>query len=385
MPNQPLKICIIAGEASGDIIGAKLVKELKTKHPKLKFIGLGGPNLAKEGLESLFDMKEISVMGFLEVLPNIFRIRKRLLQMAQYIIDEKPALVVTIDSFGFNSRVIKRVREQLGSSIKIVHYVAPTVWAYKPERAKTIAALYDLQLTILPFEKEYFDNVGVKCEYVGHPIVEDSTEPLISKTEIANKYGFDPTKENLVVIMPGSRLQEVEFHGVLFAEVFKEVKSIYPQIKAFIPTLPHLKNLVDKIFSNLDAIISDRLEDKSNLLPFAKCAIVKSGTSSLEMALYKIPTVVAYKMNPLTFWYIKNKLNIKYASLINLLNDQEIFRERIQGMCNKDNLVKDLKELFLSDQHNLMLACEKTINLLGKNEDSSPSKKAAVHLLNLLN
>jgi lipid-A-disaccharide synthase len=206
------------GESSGDALGAGVVNALKSMIPDIEIHGIAGEKMQKAGVKSLFDVTEISLMGFIEVVPKLFNIFRRINQTVYDIIKKRPDVLITIDSSGFNFRVVRKLRKKLGRDIKIVHYVAPCVWAYKPQRAKTVAELYDHLLTILPFETPYFEKEGCPVTYVGHPLSQINHTPPKLGDEV-----------NLLV-MPGSRLQEVRKMGLIFAEAIEILKRDHKKI-----------------------------------------------------------------------------------------------------------------------------------------------------------
>lgn len=373
------KIYLIAGEASGDNIGSKLMRALKQKE-SLSFYGVGGAKMQAEGLRPLFPMEEISVMGFLEVIPKIPHIRRLIKQTVQDIIKHKPDVLVTIDSFGFNKRVVKGVRQALGKNIKIVHYVAPTVWAYKPKRVYEVARLYDLQLLILPFEKEFFEPAGVNSEYIGHPVVEDA---IIKKTR-REEFSL-PAKARVLLIMVGSRAGEVQRLAPIFAETLAKLRQTNKEkIIALLPTLPHLETNLRKYFSE-DCIISSQPGIKEKFFSLAEVALVKSGTSSVEMMMWGIPSVVAYKVNPLTYLYLKWAVKVKYVSIVNLIFNSEVIPELIQSNCRADKISAKLDELLNNPQIQSLQKQQykSAIKTLGAGSQQSPSEKAASAILKL--
>ncbi len=334
------KIFLIAGETSGDIIGGKLIEALKKSSKDLDFYGVGGDNMINAGLVNTFPMHDLSVMGYLEIIPSIPRIFNRLKQTIRNIIEYKPDIIITIDSPGFNFRVAQRVRQLFGKDIKIVHYVAPSVWAYKPERVLKVAKLFDHLLMILPIEKEYFKD-HIPCTYVGHPIIERKIRSEKTVESIKKRFAIR-ADEKLITVMPGSRKGEISKHLGLFKEALDIVRQTH-KIKIFIPTLRSLEYMLAGKIEG--ALISAQESMKKDLISASDVALIKSGTSSVEMLGYKIPTVVAYKMNPLTYLYLKNKIKVKFASLANIISDKQIIPEFIQNECTSTNLANAIVEI----------------------------------------
>lgn len=342
------KVFLIACEASGDIATARVMKQMKAKYPNILFQGVGGDAMVGEGLELVFHYKEIAVMGFFEVLPKIPKILMRMRQVIGAIRKFEPDLLLTTDGPGFNFRVVKKVRRLFGHAFKIVHYVAPTVWAYKPERAKTVAKLYDHILLMLPFEKPYFDAVHMESTFVGHHILE-SQHSEKTEQEILEKFGV---KAGVVpiLIMPGSRRQEIQFMGSIFNETVMRLQD-HHRLKciAFVPTSTHLEKEVHQVFGGTNTIISSNPQDKLDFFKIAKVGIIKSGTSSLEAAYYNIPAVVAYKMSSLTYAYIKRLVQVKFISIVNLLLNKLVIPELIQKDCTPEKIAESVMHVLSDD------------------------------------
>lgn len=361
------KIYIVAGEASGDLLGSKLIRSLKKLNKTLEFRGVGGEKMKAEGLTSIFKISDLSIMGFIEVLPSIPRILARLNKTVSDIVEYKPDVVVTIDSPGFNFRLASKLRKQFGKSIKIIHYVAPSVWAYKPERVHIVKALFDHLILILPFEKKYFDEVGMQCTYVGHPILEDS--PASSKKN-----------SKLITMMPGSRISEVRRHLPIFLAALDIVQREIQDLQVFIPTVENVKKYITaavKQYPNI--IVSDNPKEKEKYLSASVMAVVKSGTSSMEMVHNNIPAVVAYKINSLSALYIKSKLKIKFASLINILLNREVIKEFLQEKLTPKPLAYEILRLIKDRVYRSkqLEDYEKGRNLMIDLSKPSPSDMAA--------
>jgi lipid-A-disaccharide synthase len=374
------KVYIIAGEASGDNIGSKLMAAMKERG-KFEFKGIGGSKMQALGFESLFPMREISMMGFVEVIPKIPLVKKRIAETVKDIIAYRPQVLITIDSFGFNKRVVKAVRKVFGRRIRIVHYVAPTVWAYKPKRAELVAKLFDHQILILPFEKPFFDKAGAKSTYVGHPVVEDKLNKKLNRKALGI-----PPHVKVLLIMPGSRLGEIKRHAPIFAEVFDKLRAGSDEpLYAVIPTLPHLMKEL-KLYFKENAIISADSQHKEGFFAASDFALIKSGTSSVEMMLWKIPCVVAYKVNLLTSYYLRLVLKIKYASIANLILDKELIPEFIQKNCTTSKIYRKLSELMhdKKEQQLQRAGFAKVLKMLGLGGKKRPSAKAAEVVCKLL-
>lgn len=380
MPKPKLKIFIVAGEASGDNIGAKLIKALKAKDPYLEFFGIGGTKMLLENLHSIFPMKELSIMGFAEVLPKIPKIISLLKQAVHAIEEIQPDVIITIDSFGFNSRLIKKVRATLKQKTRIYHYVSPTVWAYKPERAKVISELYDHIFVILPFEKQYYDKLNFPATFVGHPFTEDYHQAKAQEKQDLRKDLGIKMDTLVCAVMPGSRHGEVARHSKIFFNAIKEIKKNADQkIIFYIPTFNHLKELIAREFPDSELLITDDQKLKNQLFKITDFALVKSGTSSVEMMLNNIPHIVAYKISWLSYWYLKMQILVKYVSLVNIINNKLIVPEFIQGNCKANTISKELLKLANNKQirQAQCKAFKKTLRLLGLESKQTPSEKVA--------
>jgi lipid-A-disaccharide synthase len=373
------KIFLIAGEASGDALGAKLMIALKQQEGNLLFYGIGGPKMAQEGLSSLFDMNELSIMGFFEVITKLLHINSRINYTVNEIKKILPDIVITIDSPGFCFRVAARIKYL---NLRLIHYVAPSVWAYKPERAKKIAHIYDHILTLLPFEPKYFIDEGLNATFVGHPIIEDK---LGNRDNFRLKHKIDPN-DQLLCIMPGSRIQELEKLLPIFIKTSHILINKIDNLNIVVISLPHLAPIIEKAFGahNIKIIITTSDQSKIDALATSNVALVKSGTSSLEVAFAKIPMIVAYKINILSAWFLRRIIKIPYVSLVNIIMNKKIIPELLQEDCNAKNLAKELEELFNNaDCRNNQISHFASVFKQLQNGPSSPSAQAAKIILGL--
>lgn len=381
------KIVIIAGEASGDNLGAKLIKAVLARDNFIEFQGVGGDKMLAAGLSSsIFPMSDISVMGYFEIIWSLPKILWRMEQTYQFIRKYKPDLIITIDSPGFNFRLVTKLKNSEDLSIPIIHYVAPTVWAYKPERAQKIAQLYDHLLVILPFEKPYFDDVNLPCTYIGHPVVEDVSPSFDAKqVKIIHNIKAEAT---LLTIAPGSRLGEIQRHMPIICKVILSLTQQNRDLLFIIPTLPHLKELIDKYCKahNISKFVRIEINDvtKFSLLAISTAALVKSGTMAMEVAKLNIPMVVMYKASPMTAYILKKQLKIKYVNICNLILDAPIIPELLQEHCTANNIEKELAALLDPHSKNRMLqqaAFVQIMKILGDSGPYTPSDKAAETIL----
>jgi lipid-A-disaccharide synthase len=370
-------IYLIAGEPSGDLLGGKLMRALKqgtaTHHKTLQFAGIGGETMQEAGLESLFPMEDIALLGFAEILPHLSLLRKRLQQTIEAIHRLKPDVVVTIDSPGFNFRVARACR---ALKIPLIHYVAPTVWAYRPKRAAKIAAIYDHLLVLLPFEPPYFEKEGLKTTFVGHPIVEDVHG---SEAKFREHYGLEDGP--ILCVLPGSRRGEVVRLLPIFHQAVIELLERFPDLQPVLMVPKTMERFVRE--SGLDwhvpvTIVSDRAH-KEDVFAAATVALTKSGTVSLELAYAKVPMVVGYKVHPFSAWLLRRMVQVPYASLVNIIMQEPVITEHLQEDCTAGNLARSLTVL-LEDQmvaHSYIEKSQKSFALLGQGDRLSPSEKAA--------
>jgi lipid-A-disaccharide synthase len=311
------KCVILAGEKSGDLIGAEVCERLL--HYGFDIFGIGGENMLKNGLKkSFFDIKEISIMGFLEVLPKVFAIKKRIRETASKILEINPSFVLTIDAPGFNARVVSLIKPHFKG--KIFHAVAPTVWAYKEKRAKKFAKLYNALFCILPFEPQYFTKEGLVAEYICYPPL---FRVLGELEDVKNK------DKEYILFSLGSRKTEVLHHLKFAKEVVLKIKAVLPKIIFVFPSFEEFEEDIKQIFP--DEIVCIDSKKKLEYAKRAKFAISKSGTGAVETSFLGVPSIIFYKVNMLSYIIIKMMAKVKFVNLINILLKKESIPEFIQG------------------------------------------------------
>lgn len=337
--NRPLKLFILAGEPSGDLLGGRLMAALRrTADAPVVFHGVGGERMAAEGLDSLFPMAELSLFGVFEILPKLAALRRRVLQTVEAVLAARPDALVTIDSPGFNQAVAKRVRAR-DPSIKLIHYVAPTVWAWKPGRAAKYAALFDKLLTLLPFEPPYFTREGLDCVFVGHSVIE-SGAGRGDGAAFRARFGI-PDDRRIVVILPGSRRGEVSRLLPAFGETIAMLRRSHGEtVIPVVPTMPAVRDAVSAAAASwaLPTLALDGERDKFDAFAAGSAALAASGTVSLELALARLPTVICYKLNPLTVALYRRFVRVRYVNLVNLMLDRMSTPELLQQDCRADLL-----------------------------------------------
>ncbi|AZL16281.1 lipid-A-disaccharide synthase [Rickettsiales endosymbiont of Stachyamoeba lipophora] len=379
--NQVNHIAIIAGEASGDNFGAELIKELKAIYPNACFFGVGGEKMITEGLKTLFPIYKIAIMGFVEVVPKIFEILKLIKHTAQYILDAKPQLVITIDAPDFNFRVVNKC-QKLRPQTKFVHVVAPSVWVYRPKRAVKISKVYDFLGCFLPFEPAFFTKHGLNAKFIGHPITE--YDYTCNKEEFSNHSNIS-LNDNIVLAMPGSRVTEIKKLWPIYLEVFKILHTQLPELKIFVPIHKHLIEFIKSTYEYElpNVFLSSDANSKNCVLAHAKVALVKSGTSSLEVAINKVPCVVVYKISKFSEILFKLMSDLKFVSLVNIIANKQIIPELLQNNCNAQNITAHLLEILKNNSQ--VNETTPIISQLYTEQRLSPSKFLTLEIKNLIN
>jgi len=347
--NSKMKIIMVAGEASGDLLGARLLRELMLIHPGLSAKGIGGEHMQALGFESWYPLEHLSVRGYVEVfksLPRLLNIRRKLFKR---ILLEAPDIVIGIDAPDFNLSLEQRLRAR---GIKTVQYVSPAIWAWRPERAKKIKRSVDRVLSIFPMEKEIFKREGVPCSYIGHPLADDiEMEPNVShaKTDV----GLSPNVLS-IALLPGSRDAEIEQLLGLMLDVAQRLLRENSSVRFFVPVISaeHRSRVIAALESIeiLKGCITVTIGNAKTVLIASDVAVVASGTATLEAALCKCPMVVVYKVPRLTEILMKRKAITKFISLPNLLLGENVVTELIQYDANADNVVLSVRKL-LTDKY----------------------------------
>jgi len=375
-------IYIIAGEASGDLLGARVMARLKEKNESFRFIGIGGEKMTEQGLNSLFPMEELSLIGFTEIVPHLPILLKRIKQTTTDILQQRPEMLLSIDSPGFCFHIAKKLK---GKNIKLVHYVAPSVWAWRAGRAKKVSGFLDHLLVLLPFEPPYFERVGLATTFVGHSVVEAGADKGDGKG-FRERHNI-ATESTVMVILPGSRHGEVNRLLHVFGRTALNLSKDYPDLTIIVP-----------VFGSLFEVISDRVKqwpldvrivigDKEKFDSFAAAdiALAASGTVALELAMAGTPTVIGYKVHPVTAWFAKKLIKTSFVNLINIILNREVVPEFIQENCRPDLLQKSLA-VFLNDKNagsQQTKASIEALQKIGKN-GPLPSVRAADAILSIL-
>ncbi|MGK9415115.1 lipid-A-disaccharide synthase [Pseudomonas cedrina] len=335
-----LRIALVAGEASGDILGAGLMRALKAQHPAVEFIGVGGPLMQAEGLVSYFPMERLSVMGLVEVLGRLRELLARRKLLIQTLIEEKPDVFIGIDAPDFTLTIELKLRQ---AGIKTVHYVSPSVWAWRQKRVLKIREGCDLMLTLLPFEARFYEEKGVPVRFVGHTLAD--TIPLKADRTVA-RAELGLAAGPLVALMPGSRGGEVGRLASVFFDAAERLQALKPGVRFVLPCAsPQRRAQIETLLEGRNLPLT--LLDGQSHLALAACdaVLIASGTATLEALLYKRPMVVAYRLAPLTFWILKRMVKSPYISLPNLLAQRLLVPELLQDDATPEALAKTLLPL----------------------------------------
>ncbi len=385
MPVSCPHVMLIAGEPSGDLLGARLMAALRSETGgRVSFSGVGGDNMAGEGLHSLFPMEDLSVMGFAEIVPRLALLLRRIRETATAAVESTPTVLVTIDSPGFNLRVASRLK---GKGIPLIHYVAPQVWAWRPGRARKIAQTLDHMLALLPFEPPFFESEGLSCEFVGHSVIEESLseDDRIAQGKSFRAYHNIPQDVHLLTALPGSRRSEIDRLLPIFGKTIARLKSQLPKLEIVVPTLPQIETSVRRGVNKwiTPAIVVVGTEDKRKAFAAADAALAASGTVSLELAAARVPTIIAYKVHPISAWIGRQLIKAPWFSLTNIILNREVVPELMQEDCRAELLAPEVYRLLVDAEARdaQTLGAEEALKQLGLGDEMLPSRRAARAIL----
>ena len=332
------KIFVLTGEPSGDKLAATIISRLKLLNPEIQYLSVGGTHLKNLGIKSIYDLKEITYLGFTSVLFNIFKIKSKINKTVEEIIKFNPDILLSVDSPDFTLRVAEKVKS-INNNIKTVHYVAPQVWIWRKNRVKKIKKFIDHILLLFEFEKKFFEEENIENTFVGHPLIEHRKT---NKTIIEN---ILPENKKIISLFPGSRKSETNVLLPILLDFIKLMNKKYKNYFFYFHSTEENKSFVLEMvknlkFDNIDVISDENI--KSKILSHSIFAVSKSGTVSLQICNFNIPSIIIYKLSFINFMIFKMLVNVKFANIINIINNREVIPELLQKDCNADEIYRSV-------------------------------------------
>ena len=369
------KIFILTGEPSGDKLASTVVAKLKQNHSDIEYLGVGGSHLNSQGVKSIYELKEITYIGFTSVILNILKIRNKINTTVKKIIEFNPDILLSVDSPDFTLRVAEKVKKN-NPKIKTIHYVAPQVWVWREGRVKKFKKFLDHILLLFNFEKKYFDKENIKNTFVGHPLLENKEN---IKTDLSNLIKND---KKIISLFAGSRTSETNILLPILLNFIKLMNEKFDQYYFIFHATDQNKNLIKDQLKKKELINVDVISDeniKSQILSKSVFAVAKSGTVSLEICNLKVPSIIIYKMNLINFFIVKFLIKVKFANIINIINQKEIIPELIQNECNSKEIFRSVV-YFLKNPELMKKQIHDVSNTLDeiKSKTSSSAEAAAV-------
>ncbi len=371
------KLFILTGESSGDKLASKVISDLKKINQNIEFLSVGGEHLQSLGIKSIYDLKEITYLGFTNVILNIFKINRKINETVKSIIDYNPDVLFTVDSPDFTLRVSEKVKK-INTKIKTVHYVAPQVWVWREGRVKKIKNFIDHILLLFNFEKKYFEKENVSCEFVGHPLLQNKERSKIDINQIIEK------NKALISVFAGSRKSEILVLMPILLDFIKLMNEKYTDMTYVFHSTKEYSDLIksfinESSLTNCEIVSDDKI--KSHILQKSVFAVAKSGTVSLEISNAKIPSIILYKMGIINFMIVKSLIKTKYANIINFAANEEIIPELLQSNCNSKNIFKHVSN-FLEDPNKIKEQVNRVQSILNKLKINGSSSELASLSLN---
>jgi len=374
------KIFVLTGEPSGDKLASTVISRLKLENPKIEYLAVGGSHLKNLGINSIFDLKEITYLGFTSVLLNIFKINSKINKTVDEIIKFNPDILFSVDSPDFTLRVAERVKK-INKNIKTIHYVAPQVWVWRKNRVKKIKNFIDHMLLLFNFEKKYFDEESINNSFVGHPLIENNQNNKIIIESIL------PKNKKIISLFPGSRKSETNVLLPILIDFIKLMNKRHNDYFFYLHATEENKNLILESIklSNIDNLdVASEENIKSKILSNSVFAVSKSGTVSLQICNSNIPSIIIYKLSFINFLIFKMLVNVRYANIINIINNKEVIPELLQKECNADEIYKSVIYLLKNPEliQKQLTVCSKTLE--GIRSKSSSADEASSILLKYL-
>ena len=369
------KIFILTGEPSGDRLASTVITKLKSQNSEIEYLSVGGTHIKKLGIETIFDLKEITYLGFTSVLLNIFKIKKKINETVKEIIKFNPDILFSVDSPDFTLRVAERVKK-INNKIKTIHYVAPQVWVWRKNRVKNIKKFIDHILLLFNFEKKYFDDENIKNTFVGHPLIENDLKGKVVIDNLVSK------NKEIISLFPGSRKSEISVLLPILLDFIKLMnKKNFKYSYVFHATDENKESINNEVkkadLDNIEIVSNENI--KSQILSNSIFAVSKSGTVSLQISSLNIPSIIIYKLNFINFMIFKFLVNVKFANIINIINNKEIIPELLQNECNAEEICRTviyfLKKPELIKKQ--LIQCRKTLERI-KSKTSSSDEAALI-------
>ena len=374
------KIFVLTGEPSGDKLASTVISKLKLENPDIEYLSVGGTHLKKLGISSIFDLKEITYLGFTSVLLNIFKIKSKINKTVNEIIKFNPDILFSVDSPDFTLRVAERVKK-INKNIKTIHYVAPQVWVWRKNRVKKIKKFIDHMFLLFDFEKKYFDEENIKNTFVGHPLIENNQN---NSTLLEN---ILPKDKKIISLFPGSRKSETNVLLPILIDFIKLMNKKHDGYFFYFHATEENKNLIienikNSKIENLDVASEENI--KSKILSNSVFAVSKSGTVSLQICSFNIPSIIIYKLSFINFMIFKMLVNVKFANIINIINNKEVIPELLQKECNAEEIYKSVIYFLKNPEliQKQLIDCSKTLN--GIRSKTSSAGEASSILLKYL-
>ena len=374
------KIFVLTGEPSGDKLASTVISKLKLENPEIEYLAVGGTHLKKLGISSIFDLKEITYLGFTSVLLNIFKIKSKINKTVNEIIKFNPDILFSVDSPDFTLRVAERVKK-INKNIKTIHYVAPQVWVWRKNRVKKIKKFIDHMFLLFSFEKKYFDEENIKNTFVGHPLIENNQN---NSTLLEN---ILPKDKKIISLFPGSRKSETNVLLPILIDFIKLMNKKHDGYFFYFHATEENKNLIienikNSKIENLDVASEENI--KSKILSNSVFAVSKSGTVSLQICSSNIPSIIIYKLSFINFMIFKMLVNVKFANIINIINNKEVIPELLQKECNAEEIYKSVIYFLKNPEliQKQLIDCSQTLN--GIRSKTSSAGEASSILLKYL-
>ncbi len=366
------KIFILTAEPSGDKLASTVISKLKQSNSDIEYLSVGGTYLNSLGIKSIYDQKEVTYIGFTSVFLNLFKIKKKINETVEKIIEFKPDILFSVDSPDFTLRIAEKVKK-INPNIRTIHFVAPQVWAWRESRVKKFKSFLDHVLLLFPFEKKYFEKENIQSTFTGHPLLENEEKSKIDISQIIKDH------KKIISIFPGSRQSELNIHLPILIDFIKMMNKKYNDIFYVFHSTNEFNSftqekLIKENLKNCGSISDKKI--KSEILKSSIFAVAKSGTVSLEICNAKIPSVIIYKMNFINFLIIKMLIKVKYANIINIAADDEVIPELIQANCNSKNIFNTVSS-YLNDNQLMKIQIDKYQEIINNFKTNKSSEIAA--------